>query len=99
MSNLTQRILVALVTIPLIVFLCMLGGFYFFAMIVLISSLGLHEYYKLAEKKGASPQIALGLIFGFLVTGVFIWENLQYVVLSIAAKFGRELPTPTMAQL
>jgi len=99
LSNLTQRILVALVAIPLIVLFCMLGGFYFFAMVVFISSVGLHEYYKLAEKKGTSPHIGLGLMFGFLVTCVFIWGKLQYVILSVAAKFGRELPMPTMAQL
>ena len=58
-------------------------------MIVFISTLGLHEYYKLAERKGASPQIALGLIFGFLVSCVFIWERMNdHIILPLSVTLG-----------
>ncbi len=77
MSNLTQRILVALVAIPLMVFLSMMGGWYFYSMVVFIASLGLHEFYTLAAKKGAKPQVVPGLVFGFGVVSVFMWTRLQ----------------------
>lgn len=76
MSNLTVRILVALGTIPLIVYLSMVGGFPFYGMILFISLLGLHEFYLLAEKKSASPQIATGLAFGFTVTSTFMFPRI-----------------------
>jgi phosphatidate cytidylyltransferase len=99
LNNLTQRILVALVAVPLIVALSMMGGFYFFAMIVLISTLGLHEYYMLARTKGMMPQVTVGLMFGFLITCVFIWGTIKSSIVAIAAQWGYELPMPTMAQL
>lgn len=78
----------------------MLGGFYFFGMIVFISTLGLHEYYTLAEKRGASPQIALGLIFGFLVSCVFIWEKMHYhVILPLSVTLGLKPPMLRMEQV
>ncbi len=81
MSNLFARISVAIVAIPLIVFVSISGGFYFFGLIALISLLGLNEYYALAEVKGNSPQRFLGLIFGFLVVSVFIARKMQDAVL------------------
>jgi phosphatidate cytidylyltransferase len=90
-SNLSQRILVALVAIPLIVFFSMLGGFYFFGMVLFISSIALHECYRLATKKGASPQTTVGIIFGAVVVSLFMGEKLnltppataQFVILSL----------------
>jgi phosphatidate cytidylyltransferase len=98
-SNLTQRVLVALVAIPLIVTLSILGGFFFFAMIVFIASLGLYEYYKLAEAKGASPQTLVGLVFGFFICTVFIWERLQTPLSSLSPTFGCYIPNLSMSEL
>ena len=53
-ENLTARVLVALVAIPLILWLTMLGGYYFFFLIAVISTLTLYEFYGLAETKGAA---------------------------------------------
>ncbi len=77
MSNLTQRILVALVAIPLMVFLSMKGGWYFYGMVVFIATLGLHEFYALAAKKGTKPQVVPGLVFGFGVVSVSMWTRMQ----------------------
>lgn len=77
MSNLTQRILVALVTVPLILLFSMMGGFWFFGMVLLISTIALHEFYTLGKQKGASPQVAAGLAFGALVVSSFLWERLR----------------------
>jgi phosphatidate cytidylyltransferase len=76
LSNLTQRILVALLAIPLFVFVALKGGLFFFALVALIATLGLYEFYKLAEKKSASPQILIGTLFGFAVVSVFIMERI-----------------------
>ncbi|MBX2991957.1 MAG: phosphatidate cytidylyltransferase [Bacteroidetes bacterium] len=99
MKNLTQRILVALVSIPLIVVFSWWGGLWFFGMVLLIAVLGLNEFYTLAARKGAAPQVVTGLVFGALVLCVFIWQKLQFVILTFAGQFGVALPMPTMAQL
>ncbi len=82
MSNLTTRILVAVVGIPLVLLLTLAGGFYFFGLIALISTLALHEYYGLAMAKGARPQIAVGALFGLCVTWMFM--QLKYEMVLIA---------------
>ena len=72
MSNLVTRIAVAIVAIPLIVFVSMSGGFYFFGLIGLISLLGVYEFYGMVKEKGIAPQIFLGMMFGLFVVSVFI---------------------------
>jgi CDP-diglyceride synthetase len=59
-KNLSARVLVALVAIPIILWLTMLGGYFFF-LIAVISSLALYEFYGLAEAKSASPLKMFGL--------------------------------------
>jgi phosphatidate cytidylyltransferase len=92
-------VLVALVAIPVILLLAMAGGFYFFGFITVVSALALHEYYTLVRAKSASPQITLGMIFGFCVSAVFIFNRLRYVVLEPLASHGIAVPLPSMAQL
>jgi CDP-diglyceride synthetase len=48
-KNLSARVLVALVAIPIILWLTMLGGYFFFFLIAVISSLALYEFYGLAQ--------------------------------------------------
>ncbi len=91
MSNLAARIAVAIVAIPLIVFVSLSGGFYFFGLIALISLLGLYEFYSLAKEKGISPQIVLGLIFGLFVVSVFIVRRVYDLVQH--SPDGIQLPT------
>jgi phosphatidate cytidylyltransferase len=75
LKNLTLRVLVALIAIPIILWLTMLGGYYFFSLIAIISSLALYEFYGLAEAKGAAPLKTLGLAAGAIVNVVFIYER------------------------
>ena len=67
MTNLAQRVAVGIVAIPVIFFLCMAGGWYFFGFIALASAVALREFYALAEAKGAKPLVILGIIGGFFV--------------------------------
>ncbi|MEK9137605.1 MAG: phosphatidate cytidylyltransferase [Bacteroidota bacterium] len=99
MSNLTIRILVAVVGIPLILLLTLAGGFYFFGLIAIVSGVGLYEYYSLARVKGIKPQVVLGLVFGFCVNAVFIHDKLQRALLETLAAYSISVPLPSMAQL
>jgi len=75
--TLPTRVLVAVVAIPLIVWVTMIGGYPFFAFVALVSALSLYEFYTLAEKKGAFPLKTIGIIAGFIVNLSFIYERLQ----------------------
>ncbi len=88
MSNLTQRILVALVAIPLIVLLSVAGGWYFYGMILLIATLGVREFYGLMNAKGARPQVTLGVMFGAGVVTTFFWPKFREVAELITAPVG-----------
>jgi phosphatidate cytidylyltransferase len=76
-ESLSTRVLVALIAIPLILWLTMLGGYYFFFLIAVISSLTLYEFYGLAEAKGAAPLKTLGLLGGIILNAVFVYERFQ----------------------
>jgi len=66
-SNLGQRVAVAVVAIPLILVLCMAGGVYFCGFVALLSAVALREFYALAEAKGARPLVTWGLVGGLAV--------------------------------
>ncbi len=76
-ENLFIRVLVALIAIPIILWLTMLGGYCFFLLIAAISSLTLFEFYGLAEAKGAAPLKTIGLVAGVIINAVFVYERLQ----------------------
>jgi len=71
-SNLAQRVAVAVVAVPVIYLLCMAGGLYFFVFVAAASALALREFYALAEAKGARPLVTLGLVAGFFVNLSFL---------------------------
>jgi phosphatidate cytidylyltransferase len=98
LSNLTTRVFVAIVGIPLILLLVLAGGFYFFAFIALVSAIALHEFYLLARAKGVRPQTWLGLLLGLLVNAVFIHGRIQLAVVGALERSGIALPWPGMAQ-
>lgn len=76
-STLPTRVAVAVVAIPLILWTAFQGGYWFFAFVALISGFSLWEFYLLAERKGIAPLKKLGLVFGFLVNFVFVYERAQ----------------------
>jgi phosphatidate cytidylyltransferase len=75
-ENLLARIAVAAAAIPIILFLTLKGGYYFFVLITVLSSFTLYELYGLAEKKGVFPLKLFGLCAGVLLNIVFIYERL-----------------------
>lgn len=64
MSNLTQRILTALVGVPLVLGAMWLGGWWFGAFIALAAALAQREVYGLFQARGHKPFGALGLAVG-----------------------------------
>jgi phosphatidate cytidylyltransferase len=99
-KNLTTRVLVALAAIPIILWLTMLGGYFFFFLITVISSFALYEFYGLAKAKGAAPLKTLGLAFGVFVNAVFIYERFQVDIYQFLINhFGYHIPLFSQYQL
>ncbi|MEK6649954.1 MAG: phosphatidate cytidylyltransferase [Bacteroidota bacterium] len=97
-STLPQRVAVAAVAIPAIVWLALLGGYWFFALVAVISFLALHEFYGLTEARGAKPQRRIGLSFGLLLNLAFVYERLQVETYTAFASMGIALSMFSMHQ-
>ena len=98
MSNLATRVLVAVVGIPVILLVTMAGGFYFFALVLAIALLAIHEFFALARAKGAHPQVAVGLVLGGLMVSVFAYFRLRGLIAGGLLAAGIRVPWPSMAQ-
>jgi len=84
MSELSKRILVAIVGIPTILTLIFLGGWYFFLLILIISFVAQWEFYEMQKKKNYQPQRINGFIAGFMLllgiqTGQWQWIGIGLV--------------------
>ena len=99
MSNLTLRILTAVVAIPIIVLICMAGGIYFFGFIAVASAVALKEFYALASAKNAKPLVILGIVSGFFVNLSFYHAKLRSFVFDLFEAQGVIIPFPSQAQL
>lgn len=98
MSNLTLRILVAVVAIPLILLLSTVGGYSFFFLVAVISGIALFEFYGLAKAKEVNPNVVAGLVFGLCINAAFVFDRVKYHVLAAFEIAGMAMPLPTMAQ-
>ena len=67
MKDLAKRIMVAIFGIPIITILVFLGGWYFFFVILLISTVAQLEFYDIQKKMDLKPQQINGLITGLLL--------------------------------
>ena len=67
MSELAKRISVAAVGIPLLVALSYLGGWYFFTVILLISTVSQWEFYQIQKNNNIYPQNFSGIIAGTIL--------------------------------
>lgn len=67
MSNLTQRVLTALIGAPLVVGVTYLGGWFFGGFLLLVGLLAQWELYALTEAAGARPLKYVGLVVGGLL--------------------------------
>ncbi len=93
LKNLTSRVLVAAAAIPVILWVAMLGNYFFFILVALISSFALYEFYMLAEAKGIRPLKTFGLIIGIIINAAFIYERFQVDIFNfLAEQTGIHLP-------
>ncbi|MCL5267751.1 MAG: phosphatidate cytidylyltransferase [Bacteroidetes bacterium] len=70
MSNLTARVLVAVVAIPLIVIACYLGGPYFFLFTTAIIIFAVNEFYYLARSKNIEPSAVVGVVSAGMLNAI-----------------------------
>jgi phosphatidate cytidylyltransferase len=99
MSNLTVRVLVAIVGIPLVIGAVMAGGLWFLGFMLVLSFLGLREYFALSEATGAAPQRLVGYAAGGLMVLLFFHGRIQPFVVGLLHGYGVPAPFPTMAQM
>ncbi|MGH7799620.1 MAG: phosphatidate cytidylyltransferase [Thermodesulfobacteriota bacterium] len=85
MSNLTKRVLTAVVGVPLLYFIFYLGGIPFLILILLVILFGNIELFKLLEAKGIQSERELGIAFS-LALGIAAYFGYFYfaVVFSFA---------------
>ena len=63
MNNLTQRILTAIIGVPLLLLVFYFGSFYFLLFILLIVGLGSYEFFKLVDNKNLDNKKIIGILF------------------------------------
>jgi phosphatidate cytidylyltransferase len=106
MSNVTSRLVIALVGIPVVLGAVYLGGWWLFALIAIAAVLGLHEFWLLT--KPLAPLAPAGYIGGILalvgaetggvlwmVGGVMVALALAFVLKGISAT--RQAPTASIS--
>jgi phosphatidate cytidylyltransferase len=74
--TLALRVLVAVIGIPLILGAVWLGGWWLTGLVAAVSTIGLWEFYRLADAKGIRPYRWWGLILGLLlILGIHLSEH------------------------
>ncbi|NTW51427.1 MAG: phosphatidate cytidylyltransferase [Chlorobiaceae bacterium] len=77
-SNLFKRVAVALVGIPLLLWLNMTGGLYFLVMVLVLSLTATFEFWRLAEHRAHPPSILLLLPMTAFIQLNFYFRFLDY---------------------
>ena len=95
MSNLIQRILVAVIAIPIVLFIVLFKPVAFFMLAIILAGFSVHEYYGLARVKGYRPQIINGVILTMLITLSFGKFRLQ----SLLSPLGVSVISPQFEML
>jgi phosphatidate cytidylyltransferase len=98
MTNMGTRVAVAVVAIPIILYLTFVGGYPFCALVLVISSVALAEFYTLSERKGASPLKALGVIAGILIISTFLYGEIFDQLVPLLRQFEPEIRSPSQVQ-
>ena len=70
-----SRIGVALIGIPLVVYILLTGGYPLLIFTNIIIAIGTYEYYKMSENIGAAPYKYLGIFFALLIPNVLFFAN------------------------
>lgn len=98
MTNMVTRVVVAVAAIPIILYLTLVGGYPFCALVLVISSVALAEFYTLSERKGASPLKALGIIVGILIVSTFLYGEIFEQVVPLLQQLDPGIRSPSQLQ-
>lgn len=79
---LAHRIIVALIGIPLILFLIHVGGIPFLLFVLIIIALGLREFYGLIQRKNTTSLKSIGIISA-LILAISIYFNVDNVEIGV----------------
>lgn len=92
MKEATQRILIAIIGIPIFLFAIWYGKIFFALLITLIALFGVFEFYAMAEMKQMQPQQWLGFLTTIGVAAGMYWEApavvLFVLMLSVMVSLG-----------
>ncbi len=95
MKELAVRVSVAVVGIPLLLFIILKGGVYFYLFSVIVTLIGQWEMYQLLNKKGTKPNLYSGLFLGQLIIALIFMGNspaiISAIVLLMLLIFGTEM--------
>lgn len=93
-----NRILVALIGIPLLITVLLKGGFLLLLFVNFVVLVGLFEFYKMAEIGGKKPDVNLGYIAGLAIPNIIYFVNvdnstlvLMPIALLIIALIGKKV--------
>lgn len=84
-SELRARLLTALILIPSVLYLIVLGGLPYLVAVVVIIVLGQYEIYELLRDKGAHPSMRFGLVAGGALPVVMYLGNEYHATVMITA--------------
>ncbi len=75
--ELSKRVLVSLVAIPLILLVTYLGKIFFLLFITAIVSLTLYEFFQMSKLKGADPDYITGYVYSILIILLFYFNKTE----------------------
>jgi phosphatidate cytidylyltransferase len=84
-SDLPARLVTAAVLVPSVIYLIVLGGLVYLAVVVLFVLQGQREFYRLIEDKGAHPIVSYGLLAGAALPIVAYLGNEYHATLILIA--------------
>lgn len=67
MTNLTKRIITAIIGVPLLITIFYYGSYYFLLFIMLIIGFGSYEYFRLIDNKNINSNKVLGIVFSLIL--------------------------------
>src|SRR5688500_1187573 len=79
-NNLVQRLSVALIGIPIVIWLVLEKPVGLLGLILILAGLAVHEYYGLAKAKGFLSQIGVGITFTLLLVIVFAHQRINFLI-------------------
>ncbi len=80
MKELSIRVAVAVVGIPLLLFVILKGGTFFYTFSVIVTLIGQWEMYHLFERKGGKPNVMSGIFLGQIVLATIFLNWQPYLI-------------------